>query len=141
MSRFRDLTGQKFGRLTVLERAPNSRHGNVRWLCVCEDGNQKESQSSQLLSGDIRSCGCLGREVRAQPKTCAQIAAITKHGHTRHGTITTEYRSWQGMLGRCHNRNHRDYKNWGGRGIAVCHRWKFVGVRVLSRRYGAEAIA
>jgi hypothetical protein len=88
MSRLRDLTGQKFGRLTVPERAPNDGHGHVRWLRVCEDGNQKESQSSWLLSGDTRSCGCLGREDRAQRnKTCAQIAAIITHGPARHGTL------------------------------------------------------
>jgi hypothetical protein len=86
---------------------------------------KKRSKAASCF-GSIRSCGCLAREVRAQLcKTREHIAAITTHGHACYGTVTTEYRSWEGMLGRCHNKNHRDYKNWGGRGIAVCDRWRF----------------
>lgn len=47
-----------------------------------------------------------------------------KHGESRHGAVTPEYRAWQHMLARCYNRADRDYKNYGGRGIRVCSRWR-----------------
>ena len=47
------------------------------------------------------------------------LKAVTKHG--KYGSRT--YRSWNNMLTRCHNKNSKDYKNYGGRGIAVCDEW------------------
>ena len=52
-----DLTGQKFGKLTAIERLP-SRNGKTYWLCKCECGNQTQVQTSHLRSGSIISCGC-----------------------------------------------------------------------------------
>ena len=54
--------GQKFGRLTVIERAP-SRNGRGFWLCQCECGNTKEIRTDALKDGKTQSCGCLHREV------------------------------------------------------------------------------
>lgn len=51
-----DLTGQKFGKLTVISKSP-SRNGKTYWLCQCECGTQKEVQTSHLRSGTIKSCG------------------------------------------------------------------------------------
>jgi len=59
MSKFHDLTGQRFGRLTVLGRAPNDKDGSVRWHCICECGTKKEIRGSALIYGNARSCGCL----------------------------------------------------------------------------------
>jgi len=59
MSKFHDLTGQRFGRLTVLGRAPNDKDGSVRWHCICECGTKKEIRGSALIYGSTRSCGCL----------------------------------------------------------------------------------
>lgn len=53
-----DLTGQKFGRLTVLERAENDNRGKTRWLCRCECGNEKIISRDNLISGHTQSCGC-----------------------------------------------------------------------------------
>ena len=44
---------------------------------------------------------------------------MTTHGMYR----TPEYRAWKNMKARCFNPNHKDYPNWGGRGITVCDRW------------------
>lgn len=52
-----DLTGQKFGALTAVSKAP-SRSGKTYWLCRCECGNEKEVQTGHLTSGAIQSCGC-----------------------------------------------------------------------------------
>lgn len=63
-----DLTGRVFGRLTVLERGPNSPpmagvpNGLPQWWCRCECGNQKLARRKNLVSGDTKSCGCLARE-------------------------------------------------------------------------------
>jgi hypothetical protein len=57
-----DLTGQKFGRLTVIERAyPNTKNNRIKWLCKCECGKEKSIRAEDLRSGAIKSCGCLKR--------------------------------------------------------------------------------
>jgi hypothetical protein len=59
-----DLTGQRFGRLTVI-RYDHSEHDGVHWLCKCDCGNEKVAAGYSLRSGQTRSCGCLANEVRA----------------------------------------------------------------------------
>ena len=70
MGKFEDLTGQRFGRLTVIERAENqyTAGGNskVMWRCHCDCGNEKNIGSGELKSGDTRSCGCLHKEQVSQ---------------------------------------------------------------------------
>lgn len=61
--RLRDLTGQRFGRLTVIERAPNNPRSGARWRCMCDCGNYKEVSSQQLVSGMTVSCGCYRKEL------------------------------------------------------------------------------
>ena len=104
-----DLNGQRFGRLTVIERASSnkSRRGN-RWLCRCSCGNQLWVLARGLTSHHTKSCGCLHREI------------MRKHGMSRSRT----YKSWQSMIQRCTNCNLDSYEYYGGRGIAVCKRWK-----------------
>ena len=60
-----DLTGQQFGRLTVIKRVANSADGHARWLCQCscEEHNLIEVSSNVLKKGNTKSCGCLNREV------------------------------------------------------------------------------
>ena len=63
---YKDLVGQKFGRLTVLERDYNTQNSRVVYLCQCECGSIVSVQSNHLSSGEILSCGCLlssGEEV------------------------------------------------------------------------------
>lgn len=115
-TRLIDLTGQTFGRLTVIRRDgnhPKKRQdgkvvkGETIWLCQCECGNLSRTQGRRLTSGRTRSCGCLNRE------------AITKHGmwHSR------VYKIWDGMKSRCENPHHSAYQRYGARGITVCERW------------------
>ena len=100
MGRFNDLSGQRFGRLEVLERVPSSdRH--ARWLCRCDCGSAFETLSHHLRSGATRSCGCLRRE-----------HAIT---HGMYGT--PEYNAWVLSRQRCNNPNSPDYPDYGARGV------------------------
>ena len=62
MGKLKDLSGQKFGRLTVLERAENQ-HGKVYWKCLCECGKVKDILSDSLIGGRSKSCGCYHNEI------------------------------------------------------------------------------
>jgi hypothetical protein len=64
MSRFIDLTGQTFGRLTVIERAPSNGSRDARWKCLCTCGTEKTICSLSLRNGDTKSCGCIRTEKR-----------------------------------------------------------------------------
>ena len=68
MSKFQDLTGQRFGRLVVIERAEDyifpSGQKQAQWLCECscENHNKIITTSARLKSGNTKSCGCLKSE-------------------------------------------------------------------------------
>lgn len=104
-----DLTGKNFGRLTVIERAPD-KNGRTAFLCRCTCGNIVVVNAGALRAGRTHSCGCLARE--------QLIARNMKHGcsHTRLHNI------WSSMLERCNTDSPR-YKAWHGRGIKVCEEW------------------
>ena len=59
---FNDLTGQKFGRLTVIRRSSNLNNSTM-WDCVCECGNTTTVDASALVTGNTTSCGCYSVEV------------------------------------------------------------------------------
>jgi hypothetical protein len=111
-TRFIDLTGKNFGRLTVL--AFHERRGSradVYWRCVCVCGNEAVVRAGHLRSGATQSCGCLSREVTS--------ARNFRHGEARTGKVTSEYETWCNML----HPNDSRYKWYGGRGITVSKRW------------------
>jgi len=53
-----DETGNRYGRLVIIERAPNGKHGAARWLCQCDCGGQTVAAGNSLRSGHTKSCGC-----------------------------------------------------------------------------------
>jgi hypothetical protein len=112
MGQMMDLTGQKFGRLTAVSRAPKLKSRNNRWNCVCECGNTTTASCADLRSGHSNSCGCY------------MIDRI-KETNTTHGQAlkTPEYNTWNLMRDRCTNPNNNRYMRYGGRGIKVCDRW------------------
>lgn len=123
-----DISGQKFGRLTVLHKLPPRDNGGSNWLCRCECGAEFTAIGSNIRKGDTRSCGCLAAEWSKHLGSNKEFiskraAAVTLHGHKRRGGMTAEYRTWLGIKRRCHDVGYKDYANWGGRGIAVCERW------------------
>ena len=112
MTKFIDLTGQKFGKLTVIKRAENNNRGQTQWLCQCECGNKKIILGNNLKNGTTKSCGCIQKEHR--------LKGFNKtHGNTN----TRLYRAWVHIKSRCYNIKVKDYKNYGGRGIIMCDEW------------------
>ena len=107
----KDLTGQAFGRLTVLKRHGTNKRRQATWFCACCCGNIIVAVGTKLTYGDKKSCGCLQKENVPKP--------VLKHGMYK----IPEYRVWLSMLDRCRNVKCRGYKNYGGRGISVCKSW------------------
>ena len=108
--RLRDLTGRRFGMLTVIKRDVSGISGRTRWLCLCDCGGGRSFDSRSLLRGS-ESCGCL---------TGAKISkSMTKHGMSHSKVHST----WLHMRRRCSNPNNHAYERYGGRGITVCERW------------------
>lgn len=62
MSKVIDLTGQKFNRLTVIDRAPNTKDGRAQWNCICDCGEKTIVLGKSLRNGNTKSCGCLSKE-------------------------------------------------------------------------------
>lgn len=114
MGRTKDLTGARFGRLTVVERAgsyvsPNGKQTHSLWLCKCDCGNFTTVRASQMQSRMTQSCGCLHKE--------------TFNGKKHNGRKTLLYNTWRAMKERCNNPNSISYKWYGGKGIKVCDDW------------------
>ena len=107
MAKVKDLTGQKFGKLTVIKRAENNKHGLPRWECRCDCGNTTLVSGQHLREGRAKSCGCLKKE------------ALAKHKLSN----SRLYRIWANMKTRCENPNRKDYKRYGQRGVIVCEEW------------------
>lgn len=114
MGKFIDLRGQRFGRLTVVERVETLKAGETRWLCRCSCGRETITTTGRLRRGTCRSCGCLHSEAAK-----AQGHASMKHG----ATGSRLHRIWTNMKTRCRNKKNSNYPRWGGRGIAVCDEW------------------
>ena len=69
MPKLVDLKGERFGRLTVIERAPK-RLRSVTWLCECDCGNTCEKIGENLKTGNTKSCGCLNIEKNVLYNRC-----------------------------------------------------------------------
>jgi hypothetical protein len=115
MPKLRNLAGMYFGRLFVFSHDESSKKG-VRWWCICECGNKKSIASIGLLSGKIRSCGCLRRENTRKMKLT--------HGHSVNKKQSPEYRSYLKARSRCHDPKDKQYKDYGARGIFMCDEWR-----------------
>lgn len=117
-----DRSGQRFGRLTVIRRANKEGEGRPRWLCRCDCGSNTVVESRDLRRYKIKSCGCYVRE-RIKEFNALSFPRLS-HGDTRNGRLSPEYHTWASMIKRCTNRNCWAWKNYGGRGITVCDRWR-----------------
>ena len=114
MGKFIDLTNKKINKLTVQYRDNSVPKGKPpKWICNCDCGKQNLSIfGMHLRTGHTKSCGCYNLE---QIKIRSTIHGMTK---------TPEHKTWSEMRQRCYNPNNNQFNDWGGRGIAVCDRWK-----------------
>lgn len=169
MSKPIDLTGQRFGRLVVIEKA-ETKNGIVKWKCLCDCGNEKIATGRDLKRGSVKSCGCYRHDFRHKDLTgqtfgklkviervsingghgstwlcqceCGNTITVRRDGlttghttscgcyaksgdaHRQHGMTGTKlHRTWMSMRARCRNRKFKQYKDYGARGIAVCDEW------------------
>lgn len=112
-SNFKDLTGQKFGMLTVIEYVGKNKQRNATWKCRCDCGNEKIISSTALLNNGQKSCGCQGSSASLGERS-------TVHGEYK----TRLHRIWSHIKDRCYNKNFEKFKDYGGRGITVCDEWR-----------------
>lgn len=106
MNRLIDITGQKFGRWTVI-----SHYHNNYWTCRCDCGTIRHLASYDLRIGETQSCGCYQKERASETHK--------KHGYTGKRL----YRIYHKIRERCYRPNNRNYKYYGGRGITICDEW------------------
>lgn len=114
--RARDLTGQTFGMLTAMcpQGLDAARH-HMTWLfrCACGATTSKPGVkvTQEVRRGGTPNCGCATATLMRR--------ALSTHGMTTHPA----YAVWRSMNDRCRLPSHAAYKNYGGRGIAVCEAW------------------
>ena len=99
--------GEKYGMLTVIKKAGRTSYGRQQFECLCDCGNYKIAEASNIERGHTRSCGCFRDQM------------WFKHGMCN----SQEYHSWCALRSRCYNENNNKYSDYGGRGITVCDRW------------------
>ena len=111
-----DLTGRRFGRLSVIGLDYIDSAKNTRWYCKCDCGNSVSVRSHGLVSGGTKSCGCYKREV---------ACFVSRKSNTVHGLTNKHklYGVWKNIRQRCTNPNNPSYKNYGGRGISMSEEW------------------
>lgn len=109
MSRFINLLGHKYGKLTVLEKTELKSGTSIIWKCLCDCGNYKNVAGNDLRRNKKRK----GQQI------CGCMAGGLVHGMYR----TPIYNTWTSMKSRCYNKKNDKYYRYGGRGITVCNEW------------------
>lgn len=102
MSKLKDITGQKFGKLTVLYRNGSNANGVAKWQCRCECGKECIVQGRNLRNGNTQSCGCLQKERTG--KVAAQNNSQNLTGQTFHFLTAiepTSRRSGSSVVWKC----------------------------------------
>ena len=107
-----DLTGLKFGRLTVVCRVKSAKPKAIMWRCKCECGKECTVNGLYLREGGTRSCGCLAKDV--------VTARNYRHGmsHSRLNNI------WRDMIRRCDSPNRYAHEYYHDKGVTICDEWR-----------------
>lgn len=115
-----DLTGKKFGRLTVIERCGSDKDSKPMWKCLCDCGNTAIVRGYCLRrkTKPTKSCGCLIPEIASNTMKNKVL-----HGHCVGFVHTKLYRHWITIKQRCFCENNNMYHNYGGRGITMFNEW------------------
>jgi len=112
---WRKIIGKRFGKLVVKSLAGRDSKYRQRAIVRCDCGTRKETDLYRVISGEMKSCGCI------------RVKKINrfnfKHGHARAGNVTREFATWSDMKARCYIPTVRNFIDYGGRGIRVCKRW------------------
>lgn len=117
--------GSLFSRLVVIAHAGRLSDKRRACLCRCSCGKFVLASENKLLTKNTKSCGCLNFDTMRKSKN-------KTHGESAHGLHTPEYRTWCGMIQRCHNPKSKDFPRWGDKGIVVCEAWRNSYVDFLS---------
>jgi hypothetical protein len=108
-----------YGRIKVISEGANTKR--VKGICTC--GTVKEFVLWNLKNGHTKSCGCIVKEMRQS--ATGEKNNFYKHGHTySKGKITSEFLTWRSMISRCYKESDHSYKDYGGKGIDVCDKWR-----------------
>lgn len=107
-----DLSGARYGRLTVVAKAAEKRGRHTAWICRCDCGAETVVSRHSLTSGNTNSCGCYNKDINA--------ARFLKHGQHRNPA----YHCWQAVKNRCLRPGSAGYEDYGGRGITMCPEWR-----------------
>ena len=116
-----DLTGKRFGRLTVIEFVPNDKPSSY-WLCKCDCENQTTVVGFKLKNGNTKSCGCYAKQLFKMRISADKMHSGAKiiHGKSR----SRIYHIYHGIKQRCYNHSNPSYRLYGAKGIAMCQQWK-----------------
>ena len=118
----KDLTGQRFGRLLVIQRADryktDSGKRGTYYHCKCDCGNEVTVIAGHLTTGHTWSCGCAHEEQKEAWKTIN-----LKHGKTKNKKIEKSYQTWEYIKRRCYNPSDVDYRFYGAKGISLWGGW------------------
>lgn len=107
----KDITGNKYGKLTAVERLDKSSNRDYNWLCKCDCGKDHITTIGRLQSGHTTSCGCAVKEG-------------AKKREKYHGMKDTlVYNSWRKIKERCFNEKDPMYQNYGAKGISMKKEW------------------
>ena len=109
-----DLTGKRFGRLTIIKRIENGKGRVTMYLAQCDCGKFVKVRAGNVTRGKTISCGCYHKELVSQAQ---------KHGQARKRNCTRLYNIWCGIKARCYNSHVKDFKHYGGKGIKMCEEW------------------
>lgn len=107
MAKRQDLTGQRFGRLTVIGFSHTDNCGRSYWRCLCDCGGENTVRRDALTRKQSQSCGCYNKE------------SATTHDMSD----TNIYYVWRSILTRCYDKKSNTFKYYGGRGIKVSDEW------------------
>ena len=107
-----DMQSKKYFGVTAVRHTGKCSSGDFKWKFLCDCGKSFEANGYSVRSGKVTSCqDCAKERVRL---------ASVKHGKTE----TPEFEIWMGMHTRCYNAKRKEFKNYGGRGIVICNRWR-----------------
>lgn len=107
-----ELLGQRFFSLLVVKYYGKDKFRQHLWECLCDCGKVRITTTGLLKNGKAKSCGCMVSKY------------ASRHTLTHGMSYTKEWRVWKGIKSRCFRKKDKCYKDYGGRGITICDRWK-----------------